>query len=217
MTDTELPTTRVIRAPQAFAQQIQPAFQQPALRVIRARVLDELAEIEVSLQQAQAYAEQIRAEALQRGEDAIAQARDTGRAEGYAEVLQDIARARQLYAQTMDTAEADMVEMAFRLAARIVGDTLARDPARVQAMVAAVLRRARGKRDILVKVAPQDLQMLEASGEVLSQQVDGVAVYFEADDTLTRGGCVIHTESGQIDGRIETQLDIMRRALRGGQ
>lgn len=217
MSDIAADSVRVIRAPEVFEHEIRPAFGRPELRVIRARVMEELAQIEVSLQQAQAHAEQIVSEARQRGEEIMVQARDAGRSEGYAEVLQDLARARKLYAETLESAEADMVEMAFRLAARIVGDTLARDPERVQAMVAAVLRRARGKREILVKVSPEDLERLEANASTLAQQVDGVAVHFEADDTLARGGCVIHTESGQIDGRIETQLDIMRRALRGGQ
>jgi flagellar biosynthesis/type III secretory pathway protein FliH len=34
-----------------------------------------------------------------------------------------------------------------------------------------------------------------------------------ADPALTRGGCVVDTELGTVDARLETRLDALARAL----
>jgi type III secretion protein L len=178
--------------------------------------LEDLEQVDVAVDAARTEAERILEDARRNAEETLDEARRQGRSEGCQELLAELAKARRVYAQALDEAESDMLEMAFRLAGRIIGEAVEREPRRIESMVSSVLRRARGKRDIVVMVAPDDLPMLEGAGSELARQVDGVAVHFEADASLTRGGCVIQTESGRIDGRIETQLDALRRALQGG-
>ena len=37
----------------------------------------------------------------------------------------------------------------------------------------------------------------------------------EADPAIARGGCVLESAAGQVDARMETQLDLIEQALRG--
>lgn len=211
-----VPAARIIRAPEVVAEQVRPIFASPKVRVIDARVVDSLLQLEIDFDEARREAAEV-VEAARAEADAVREAaRSQGHQAGFEEVLEHLARARTEYADALEAAEGDMVEMAFRLAGRIIGETVELEPARVQKMVAGVLRHARGKRDIVVAVCPDDLPMLEDASATLAQQVDGVPVYFEADAQLSRGSCVIQTESGRIDGRIETQLDTLKRALQGG-
>ncbi len=207
----------LIRAPEVLEEKVRPLFSSPSVRVVDARVVDSLTQIGLDYEAARAQARQLVDQAQAEADDIREAAREEGRSAGYEELLQELAKARRQYAQALDAAEHDMVEMAFRLAQRIIGEAVEIDPQRVRQMVAKVLRHARGKRDIVVYVAPQDLPVLEAASQEMAQQVDGVSVFFEADEAISRGSCVIETESGHVDGRIETQLDTLQRAITGGQ
>jgi flagellar biosynthesis/type III secretory pathway protein FliH len=58
---------------------------------------------------------------------------------------------------------------------------------------------------------------LNAARGALVAEVEGAALYFEADERVGRGGCVVETEAGRVDARLEVQLDVMRRALMEGR
>jgi len=206
---------QIIRASDVVSDKVQPFFNAPSVRVIRARVIEELTQIDIAVDAARDEAEKIVQQAQAKAQQIREQAHLEGRSEGTREVLGELARARKVYGSALDAAEADMVEMAFRLAARIIGEALERDATRVASMVGGVLARARGRRDIVVMVCPEDLPALTQARPELLRHVDGVNIHFEVDPSLTRGGCVIQTESGRIDGRIETQLDALQKALHG--
>lgn len=206
---------KILRAPEALEDQVRPLFADRAVRVIGARVVDSLEQADIDVEQARREGERILDEARQEADEMRERARQEGHAEGIEEVVELIARAKREYTELVDSAEDDMLELAFRLARRIVGQAIELEPARVEEMVATVLRHARGKRRISVAVCPEDLDVLEASADRMSKLVDGVPVHFEGDETLVRGSCVIQTESGRIDGRIQTQLETLMRALRG--
>lgn len=206
---------QVIRASDVVSDKVRPFFRAESVQVIRARVIEDLAQLDIAVDAARVEAQKIVEEAHAQAQQIREQAQLEGRSEGTRQVLGELARARKVYSNAMDAAEADMVEMAFRLAARIIGEALERDAARVARMVGGVLARARGRRDIVVMVCPQDLPALTQARPELVRHVDGVNIHFEADSSLTRGGCVIQTESGRIDGRIETQLDALQKALHG--
>lgn len=215
MSDEAVEFFPIIRANDVVSEQVQAFFAAPNVRVIRARVIEELTQIDIAVDAARREAIKIVDEAEDRAQQIREQAHLEGRAEGTREVLGEVARARKVYASALDAAESDMVEMAFRLAARIIGDAVERDPVRVESMVGGVLARARGRRDIVVVVCPEDLPALTQARPELVRHVDGVNIHFEIDPSLTRGGCVIQTESGRIDGRIEMQLDALQKALHG--
>ncbi|MFP4598347.1 MAG: FliH/SctL family protein [Persicimonas sp.] len=208
---------KILRAPEALEEQVRPLFADRSVRVIGARVVESLEQADIDVEQARREGERILDQARQQADELRERARQEGHAEGIEEVVELIARAKREYTELVDSAEEDMLELAFRLARRIVGQAIELDPARVEEMIATVLRHARGRRRICVAVCPQDLDVLEDSADRMSKLVDGVPVHFEADETLVRGSCVIQTESGRIDGRIQTQLETLMRALRANQ
>lgn len=215
MSDVSAQSLQIIRACDVLSDKVRPFFSAPNVRVIRARVIEDLEQIDIAVDAARSEAKKIVDEAEKSAQHIRESAHLEGRTEGTKEMLVELARARKLYAGALDEAEGDMVEMAFRLAGRIIGEAVECDPKRVESMVSGVLRRARGKRDIVVTVCPEDLPALTQARPELARDVDGVSIHFETDSSLTRGGCVIQTESGRIDGRIETQLNALKKALNG--
>ena len=206
---------KVIKASEAVERDVASIFARRSPRVVKARVIDSLEQLGVDVDQARRQADALLADARQEAKRLRAEAIQEGRAEGLEQLLSQMAQTRREYTEVVEAAEQDMLDLAFRLARRIVGRTVELEPTTVREMVAGVLRHARGKRDIEVRVNPQDLDVLESARETMADQVDGVPVHFEADGQLERGSCVIHTESGRVDGRIDTRLETLRRALHG--
>jgi flagellar assembly protein FliH len=59
-----------------------------------------------------------------------------------------------------------------------------------------------------MRLNPQDLAMLGEQGQQIVDTLStcGEAA-FVADETISRGGCLLETEHGVIDARVETQLE----------
>ena len=67
-------------------------------------------------------------------------------------------------------------------------------------------------RQISVHLNPLDLDLVRG----ISPRGRSDVRWELVDDTsLTRGGCVVHSDIGSLDARIETQLAALERALRG--
>lgn len=208
MTET-LPTILKRNSPAALA--ARPLL--AGAQVIRAGVIDELESIDDDLYQLRQQAHQTLEEAKEQARQVLEDARNEGRKEGYEEWIREIARARAEYGRLQDAAEKDMVKLAFHIAQRLVGHAIEVRPEVVLDMVGKALVMARGRRQIVVKVNPEDYAQVETNRHEYARDLDGVPVYFEADPGLERGGCVIETEGGRIDARLQTQLDVLREAL----
>jgi len=57
-----------------------------------------------------------------------------------------------------------------------------------------------------VRLNPDDYKYMTGTYKDLSQ-TEGREVRFESDSSLTRGDCVIQTEAGDIDARIEEEFN----------
>ena len=106
-------------------------------------------------------------------------------------------------------AEQELVELAFAISRRIVRRELGVDPATVLAIVRACLEdfdRAEMRR---VSVNPQDLALVSEFFE--KHPIRGLELV--ADPKVERGGALFHTAQGQLDARIETQLQEIEHGL----
>jgi flagellar biosynthesis/type III secretory pathway protein FliH len=117
----------------------------------------------------------------------------------------EVARAAQA-ARRLDDAEAELIELAVAIAEKIVRRQLTLTPATVADIAAECLTSARKRRSVTVRVHPDDLELVGA-------RLPGVAV--RGDESVSRGGCLVDTEIGRIDGRLDSQLAAIARGLAG--
>ena len=66
---------------------------------------------------------------------------------------------------------------------------------------------------MLVKVAPQDFELLNARRRELLEDGSASEVELVADEQVKWGGCVLEGTSGNLDARLETQLQRLRDTL----
>jgi type III secretion system HrpE/YscL family protein len=163
---------------------------------------------------ARADAAAIVARAREEAEALHAQARDEGRAQGRAELaaaLLDAAHARD---QALVALEAQAAGLALLAAERIVGGALDMHPERIAAIVRPLFERVRRARQLTLRVHPDDRPALDRALPALARETElACAVAIETDPGITRGGCVVTSDAGVLDARVEVRLDALRRAL----
>jgi type III secretion protein L len=182
--------------------------------VIPAEVHDAHREAERLKAEARAEAARIVAGAAAAREAARREGQAAGREEGLAEVTGLLVRARATAAAARAEAAADLRTLAVRIAEKVVGRALAAGPELAADYCAAALAAARHQREITLRVHPDDLAAVEAARpqlRALLARAPDLAV--RADASVARGGCLVETEAGVIDARLETQLDAIERAL----
>jgi len=142
--------------------------------------------------------------------------RDDG--EARREALQRIAGAlenlRLQSSRLAEQARADALEIGFQVARRVLEMELSAGAEPLFALVKAALRRAGDSRRIAVRVAPEDAAALQSdAGRGALDGVCTARVEVFPDPALRRGDCLVETDYGQIDGRLETRLAELRRAV----
>jgi flagellar biosynthesis/type III secretory pathway protein FliH len=172
-------------------------------RILEAEVYDAKQEATAIVAAARAAADGIREQAREDGLDA-------GRAEAAALLV----RARAVADQRIADAEADLGALAVRIAERVLRRQLALSPDDVAAIARAALDEARGRHDFTLRVHPDDVAVVERHRTALGAGLAASAhIAVRADDTVARGGCVVDSELGTVDLRLETQLAAIERAL----
>lgn len=100
--------------------------------------------------------------------------------------------------------------------ASLLEDELTLAPARVLALAARELGRFRGASSVELCVHPDDRALFESAAELAQEHgIERLAVH--ADDTITRGGCTISSERGELDARVETRVARMLALLEGAR
>lgn len=112
-------------------------------------------------------------------------------------------------------AEKGAVELALAIGRKIVGQALTVDRDIVVHVVKSALARVLDTGRIKVKINPEDFAALTGADFDFSQFAESPDSFvFEAADSVSPGGCLIETEFGDIDARIEQQLAAIETELR---
>lgn len=170
-----------------------------------------LRDLESPLAAAQAEADAIRAQARAEGH---ADGLEAGLAEGRAQVAAALAalesaveNVRATREATAEAVERDAVELALRLAEKIVAGTLDAEPERVLDVVRGALRRLAERRHVTILVNPDDLELVRASADAFAGELGGIEhCDVQSERRIARGGAIVRTDEGQVDASVETQL-----------
>ncbi len=151
--------------------------------------------------------------------EAVAQAREEGFATGLADAEAHLAPARSALAeavrafeQKVDDAAAEIehraVELALALAEKILHTAVAADPALVASVVTGALRRVVHRDGVVLDVNPADVEIVRAATDRISSELGALPrLEVAGERRVARGGCVVRTPDGEIDARLETQLE----------
>ena len=173
---------------------------------IRARAQAEADEI---LESARSEAESILARAKEEG---YAQGRD----QGASELVETVARASHRLQQIEGQLVPQIKDLALGIAKKILGRELSTRPEAVVELVReALAEKARQRREISLRVHPEDLQIIrENRAELLEVLSRAQEISIREDPDVARFGVIIETDAGTIDAQLETQLDALEGVLK---
>jgi len=190
-------------------------------RLVPAVVFETHAEATTVLDRARAEADAILASARTTAEAARAAAVDEGRAQGRlageAAFVTLLAAARAQAERVRAGARDAARTIAVKMAEKILGRELALDPGAVVQLAAAALDACRARDGVVeLRAHPQDLAALDAQQpRLLATLAEGATLTIVADEAIARGGCLVQTPVGRIDGRLDVQVAALADAVFG--
>lgn len=111
----------------------------------------------------------------------------------------------------------DIVEISVDIARKIVKKEIDVEPQSALDMVMDVLKNiSKDEKHVNIKVNPSQLAFIKENlPESIASAGIEAKIKVSPDDTVDEGGCVVYTTNGVIDATINTQLEIIKEALKG--
>ncbi len=123
---------------------------------------------------------------------------------------QALEQVQSLRSQIVRELENEAAELALAIARKVIRREAATDHEIVKTVVRKALQQCEHPGRIKIKLNPTDLEAAEEAGSGFSDLTANLKeVQVEADASITAGGCLIETDCGAIDARIEQQLQVV--------
>ena len=111
--------------------------------------------------------------------------------------------------------EKEVVSLAMSIATKIVRHEVTINKNVILNILKKALQKIADYDKIKIRVNPSDLRFLKTQNHQFSHLTDKVEnIVFEEDEAILPGGCLIETNSGDIDARIEKQIEAVDEAFK---
>ena len=127
-------------------------------------------------------------------------------------LVETIDRISSLAKEITAQMETEVVELAVEIAKKVTTREVTTDPEVVLAVTRTALTKLHSRTLATIHLHPGDLTFVQENRDRLN--FHGSLELIE-DNSITPGGCLIHTDSGDIDARIESQFDEIAHGLLG--
>lgn len=144
-----------------------------------------------------------------------------GKEQGYAEMRESIHFAQNVietakrdYESKIVSAEGTILQIAIKVAEKILGTTLEKDEQLFSSIVKTVLKEVREDREVQIHVHPTYYEMiLSQKDELLNVFPAETALYIYPNEELLETNCYIESENGRVDASIDSQLAEIKQKL----
>jgi type III secretion protein L len=191
-----------------------PVLRPPRAGLINAEEYDARSTARQIIAEGEKKRDELIADGERRREEIFAKATEDAKAEVAARASEELARAKMQAGQVLAASERDILELALRVASKIIGRELDANPDLNLELVATAIENARGAKAMVLRVNPADGQFMREKRprlmELVGRQLD-LAVRDDPD--VERYGCIIQTEFGTIDAQVKTQFEMLRTVL----
>jgi len=110
--------------------------------------------------------------------------------------------------------EQEIVKLAMAIARKIVCNEIRINKNAVVNVVKEAVKKVDGSERVKVKLSIKDFQFINNEKPAIIDKITNIEnVGFEMDESISDGGCIIETESGDIDARIEKQFQAVEEAF----
>ena len=133
-------------------------------------------------------------------------------ANSFTKILEELNTLRE---RIYETSENELVKLALVVSRSIIHQELTLSREVMLNTVKSVLRNTVGIGHLKIRVSPLDIDFIRRNNKDILKSVDGLkSIALEEDTSIIRGGCVIETDFGDIDARIENQIKELDQVLK---
>ncbi|MDJ0808661.1 MAG: FliH/SctL family protein [Desulfobacterales bacterium] len=126
-------------------------------------------------------------------------------------VIAELTDTRQKLQQQI---ESEVVDLALHVGRKIVGQALEITPELVADIVQAAVQKVEDPEKITIRLNPTDIRHIQSTPGRTILEGRAERIQFEEDEGIEAGGCLVQTEYGEIDARIENQFRAIEEAFR---
>lgn len=126
------------------------------------------------------------------------------------QLVETIAEISKLANEITNRVEPQLIELALQIAKKIVGREVTIDREIALTLVKVSLGKLHNRSIAEVHLNPADFAFVQTHQEKLNFRG---SLELVEDKTISVGGCLVHTETGDIDARIESQFDEIAHGL----
>lgn len=175
-------------------------------------------QIAALLQNAEQEAQQLKDEAYTAGYVAgeqqgfqTGQQRLQALVESLGQTLQEVGRLR---AQIFEQSEGEMLELALAIARKVLHDEGSFHRDSILSLIRAGIRKVTQRQELRIKVHPADLLFATSCKAQLLSYLDGIeTIFFQEDEAVPPGSCIVETPTEIIDLRWDEQLEEIAAGL----
>ena len=172
-----------------------------------------ISEAQSVIEAAQQRAEEISAEAQRSFE----RARENGYREGYEQGVADASRKAvrliQESTKIADNLAEQAAQLALAIAGIIIGEHIKVDGSAAKNIARRAIQESVIGDNVTLVTNPEDSVVINQSLDQLRRAAGSASIRIETDSSISRGGCIVRTDFGEIDATIETLLDSIRERL----
>ncbi|MCS7220772.1 MAG: FliH/SctL family protein [Anaerolineae bacterium] len=126
-------------------------------------------------------------------------------------IAQALAQARR---QMLESLEGEVVALALAIARKVIGEEAAHNEQVIIHMVQRAVRQLGQRGPYRIRLSPRDAQRLSERWKA-QDDPGGVEWELVPDERIAPGGCILESGAATVDARLETQLDLVQKALLG--
>lgn len=182
--------------------------------VMNAEVFDARQSAQGIIEEANREKERILAEARREREEVLAKAKEQGRQEGLAQATEVLLRAKMQAGEMLASQEKDIIALACKVAEKIIGRDIERQPELLVDMCATAIEQLRNAKAMVLRVHPKTAQVLRARKPELMELIGrSVDLAIREDQEVAPVGCIVQTEFGTVDAQLPTQFEMLQNVL----
>ncbi len=157
--------------------------------------------------------------------EAYALGLEEGKQEAYREMSQQLEGQFEAFSKTLDSLnklkqemvafnEAQLIKMVYQMASKVAKKEIEADPELILPLIKDCVTATQQAEDIKVLLNKEDFEFINTIKEKLGRDFDFLdKVELLESEKILKGGCVVETNYGSVDGTIETRINKLWEAV----
>ncbi len=184
----------------------------PEKKIIKALEYAQYVEYHSLIAEAKAKAEAILAGAQKAFDEERKKGFAKGEEEGKAKLAEHMLESIDKSIRNLEAFEEQVIDIVMKALNRILGEMEDKD--KITRVVKQSLALGRNQKRVALKVNPSDARILEAEVDEVLKSFPGIGyIDIIADGRIPAGSCMLETDIGVVDARLDVQVEAIRKSL----